>query len=185
MDWQIYGMEGFGGNATVGSGNAAMGTEVFFLIAIIIVLLQLRTRKVRPVTIWIPPVFIALVTLPVIASEYSGIGTLLLSVAGFVIGCAAGVVIGSRMEVRTDESGRIVLKGSVIAVLIWVLVLGLKIFGKGFIGDTGLISLADLTAAMLAMTLGTIIARRAYIIIKYLSLKKAGTTETKDTTAHS
>jgi hypothetical protein len=45
------------------------------------------------------------------------------------------------------------------------------------------ISLADLTAALLAMTLGTIIARRAYIIVKYLSLKKTVTTETKDTMA--
>lgn len=176
MDWQVYGLEGSG-------GNTAMGMEVFFLIAVIIVLLQLRTRRVRLWTIWIPPVFIALVTVPIIAFEYSGIGTLLLSVAGFAIGCVAGVVIGSRMVVKTDESGRIVLKGSVIAVLIWILVLGLKIFGKGIIGDTGVISLADLTTALLAMTLGTIIARRAYIMVKYLSLKKAGTTDTKDTVA--
>ncbi len=156
-----------------GNGDVAMGPEMFLLIAAIVILLQLRTRRVRLWTIWLPPAFLTLITVPIIAAEYSGLSTLLLSAAGFVIGCAVGVIIGSRMEVSTDEQGRIVLKGSLVAVTIWILVLGLKFFGKGIIGDTGLISLDDLTAALLALTLGSIIARRAYVLLKYLRLKKS------------
>ena len=47
MDWQIYGLEGSGGDAAFGSGDAAIGTGMFLLIAAIVILLQLRTRRVR------------------------------------------------------------------------------------------------------------------------------------------
>ncbi|HEY3274452.1 MAG TPA: hypothetical protein VGJ92_11845 [Methanocella sp.] len=167
MDWQVYG--------TGGNGDVAMGGEMFLLIAVIVIILQLRTRRLRPWGIWVMPVLLSIVTVGVISFEYSGPGTLLLSAAGLVVGCAVGSIIGSHMEVSIDERNRIVLKGSLVAVTIWILVLGLKFFGKGLLGDTGLISLNDLTAALLAMTLGAIIARRTYVLIKYLRLKKQGT----------
>jgi membrane protein CcdC involved in cytochrome C biogenesis len=167
MDWQ---MQGLGGN-----GDTAMSTEMFVLIAVIVILMQLRTRRLRPWSIWIMPVFLSLVTVAIIAFEYSGPGTLLLSAAGLVVGGAIGVIIGSHMEVKANERGEIVLKGSLVAVTIWILVLGLKIFGKGLLGDTGLISLNDLTAALLAVTMGAIIARRAFIALKYLRLRKQNT----------
>jgi membrane protein CcdC involved in cytochrome C biogenesis len=165
MDWQIHGMSG--------NGDVAMGPEMFVIIAAIVILLQLRTRRIRPRSIWILPVFLAIVTAATISFEYSGISRLLLSAAGLVIGCAIGAIIGSRMEVTFDEQGRIMLKGSLVAVTIWILVLGLKFFGKGIIGDMGLISLDDLTAALLTLTLGSIMARRTYVLLKYLRLKKS------------
>jgi membrane protein CcdC involved in cytochrome C biogenesis len=167
MDWQI---QGLGGN-----GDAAMGMEMFMLVAAIVILLQLRTRRVRPRSIWIMPVFMSLVTVAIIAFEYSGPGTLLFSAAGLVVGGAIGAIIGSHMEVKANERGEIVFKGSLVAVTIWITVLGLKIFGKGLLGDTGLISLNDLTAALLAVTMGAIIARRTFIALKYLRLKKQNT----------
>lgn len=153
--------------------SGQMPVELFFLIAVIIVLLQLRTRRVRLWTIWIPPAIILLpITAMSIAADYGGPGTLLLSLAGFAVGCPIGVVIGSRMKVTADDQGRILLKGSLVAVTIWILVLGVRLFGKSIIGDFGIISLNDLSAMALAMALGSIVARRAYVTIKYLELKK-------------
>ncbi len=89
------------------------------------------------------------------------------------------------MKVTADGQGRILLKGSLIAVTIWILVLGLRLFGKGVAGDLGIISLNDLSAMALAMALGMIVARRAYVTIKYFELKKKFTEDTtgiKDTT---
>lgn len=169
MDWTT--------NATaLGSDSFKSGqmpVELFFLIAVILVLLQLRTRRVRLWTIWIPPAIILLpITAMTIAADYNGINTILFSLLGFAIGCPIGVVIGSRMKVTADDQGRILLKGSLVAVTIWILVLGLRLFGKSIVGDMGIISLNDLSAMALAMALGSIIARRAYVSIKYLELKK-------------
>jgi membrane protein CcdC involved in cytochrome C biogenesis len=170
-------------NATTLSADSfksgQMPVELFFLIAVILILLQLRTRRVRLWTIWIPPAIILLpITAVTIAADYGGPGTLLLSLAGFAVGCAVGVVIGSRMTVTADDHGRILLKGSLVAVTIWILVLGLRLFGKSIIGDWGIISLNDLSAAALAMALGSIVARRAYVTLKYLQLKQQTTEAT-------
>ncbi len=169
MDW-TYNATAFSSESFKGG---QMSAELFFLIAIILVLLQLRTRRVRLWTIWIPLAILLPITAATIFADYGGPGTLLLSVAGFAVGCAIGVVIGTRMKVSADDRGRIVMKGSVVAVTVWIIVLGLKIFGKGIVGDSGIISLDDLSAALLAMTLGTIIARRAYVSLMYLRLKES------------
>ncbi len=119
-------------NATTFSSESfksgQMPVELFFLIAVILVLLQLRTRRVRLWTIWIPPAIILLpITAMTIAADYNGLNTILFSLLGFAVGCPIGVVIGSRMKVTADDQGRILLKGSLVAVTIWILVLGLKI----------------------------------------------------------
>lgn len=168
MDWTY--------NATTFSseslGDGQMSAGLFFLIAIILILLQLRTRKVRPLAILIPLVILLPITIMTIVADYSGPGTLLLAVAGFAVGCTAGVVIASRMEVKVDDRGRILLKGSLVAVTIWILVLGLKIFGRGVVRDLGIFSLNDLSAMVLALTLGMILARRAWVMLRYLQLQK-------------
>jgi membrane protein CcdC involved in cytochrome C biogenesis len=172
MDWTI--------NATTFDSssfkNGQMSVEFFLLMAAIIILLQLRTRRVRLWTLWIPPAIILLpITAVTIAADYGGPGTLLLSLAGFIVGCPIGAFIGSRMKVTADDQGQILLKGSLVAVTIWILVLGLRLFGKSIVGDLGIISLNDLSAMALAMALGSIIARRAYVTVKYLELKKKTT----------
>lgn len=183
MDWTV--------NATTFSSESfkggQMSPEFFFLIAAILILLNLRTRRVRLWALWIMPLLLLSATSAVIAVDYSGLGTSLISVAGFAVGCVIGVVIGSRMELKTDERGRIVLRGTLVAVTIWLLVLGLKYFGQGLVGDTGIVSLNDLSAAGLALSLGMMIARRAYLTIKYLRMKNPGTTGTMvtaDATGH-
>jgi membrane protein CcdC involved in cytochrome C biogenesis len=175
MDW-TYNASTFD-SSSFKSGQ--MSVEFFFIIAIILVLLQLRTRRVRLWTIWLPPVIILLpITVMTLAADYNGLNTVLFSVAGFAIGCPIGAFIGSRMQVTADENGRILLKGSVFAVAVWILVLGVRLFGKSIVGDWGIIGLNDLSALALALALGTIVARRAYVTLKYLELRKQTTEAT-------
>jgi membrane protein CcdC involved in cytochrome C biogenesis len=122
----------------------------------------------------IMPLFMLMVTSAVVYTELSsGPLNLLPIAAGFAIGIGFGIVIGSRMEVKVDERGRMLLKGSTVAVLIWVAIIALKIYGKSLLGSFGLIDLGILTSIFLAMTLGTMIARRAYVYWQYRLKKQA------------
>ncbi len=176
MDW-TYNASAFGGNYSAMGGDysamGSMGAGIFFVIAVLIILLQLRERRVRMWTILLVPVILLLVTSIAIVPELGkGPLNLLIIAVGFAVGAAIGLFIGSRMKVRLDEKGRMVLKGSVIAVLVWIAVIGLKLFGKGLIGSLGIIDFDVLTSAVLAMTLGTIVFRRFYVLWKFLQMKK-------------
>lgn len=156
------------------NGSDFMFNDSFLVIIALILLLQLRERRVRWWSLMLMPAFMLLVTATVVYTELSsGPLNLLLIAAGLAIGIALGVVIGSRMEVKVDEKGRMVLKGSTVAVLIWAAVIVLKIYGKSLLGDFGLIDIGVLTSIFLAMTLGTMISRRAYVYWQYRLKKQA------------
>lgn len=164
LDWQVY---------APSSGDYAMSGPMFIIIALFVVVLQLRERRIRLWSLIFMPAFMLLVTVSTITMELnSGLQNLAIIAFGFIIGLGAGALIGSRMEVKMDEKGNMILKGSVVAVILWVAILGLKFFGKSMIGDLGIMSFDVLTSALLAMTLGTMIARRVYVLQKYLAVKK-------------
>lgn len=156
------------------NGSDFMSNNYFLIIIALVLLLQLRERHVRWWSLMIMPLFMLLVTASVVYTELSsGPLNLLLIAVGFAIGIAVGIVIGSRMDVKVDERGRMVLKGSTVAVLIWAAVIVLKIYGKSLLGDFGLIDIGVLTSIFLAMTLGTMISRRAYVYWQYRLKKQA------------
>jgi hypothetical protein len=162
--------------ATTGQGSslAASGT-LFVLFGLLIIVLQLRQRRVRLWGLVLVPLAMLFVTATVVSIELNaGIVNLLAFALGFALGIGAGLLIGSHMKLKIDEKGFMTLQGSVVAVTLWVLVLGLKLFGKALIGDLGLVGFDVLTSAMLAITLGAIIGRRIFILWKYFELKKQG-----------
>lgn len=145
---------------------------VFIAVIFLILLLQLRERRVRWWSLMIMPVFMLMVTWAVVSTELtSGIVNLLLITFGLAIGIVLGLIIGSRMEVKIDEQGRMVLKGSTVAVLLWAVIIVLKIYGKNFISGFGLIDVGVLTSVFLAMTLGAMISRRVYVYWIYRKKK--------------
>ena len=156
-----------------GPGDVAAFNEVFLFVALILVLLQLRTRRVRWWTMVIAPALMLLVTLGVVSTELnSGIINLLTISAGFAIGIGAGAVIASRMKVRIAPDGVMILQGSLLMVVLWMAIIALKLYGKSLIGGLGLVDFDVLTSALLAMTLGTMIGRRIFVYMKYLRLKE-------------
>lgn len=154
----------------------SLGFEsVFFLVVVIILLLQLRTRRVKFFGLVIMPLLMLLITLPLVATGLSsGLLGILLIGLGLIIGVGIGLIVGSMMEVKVDEKdGSMVLKGSILAVLLWAAIIGLRIFGKDLLGGIGIIDMGLLTSMFLTMAVSSIIARRGFLYWRYLQMKKA------------
>lgn len=148
-------------------------TQSLIIIFIIIILLQLRERRVKSWKLMIMPAFMFLITAGIVYNVlFSNILNFTLITIGLILGIGLGILIGSIMKVRIDENGSMMLKGSVIAVGLWLLVIAFKIYGKDILSGTGLISLDVLTSMILMMTLGAMISRRFYVYMKYLKHKK-------------
>lgn len=154
------------------AGDLGLDNQYFLVFIALILLLQLRERRVSWVSLMIMPIFMVILTGATVSTELtSGIVNLLLIAAGLAIGIALGVIIASRMEVKVDEKGRMILKGSTVAVVIWAVIIVLKIYGKSWLAGFGLIDITVLTSVFLAMTLGAMISRRAFLYWQYLKKK--------------
>jgi membrane protein CcdC involved in cytochrome C biogenesis len=89
------------------------------------------------------------------------------------VGTMLGLIIGRFMEVKTsDKDDKIILKGSRVAVAIWIVIILLKIYGESVLNNTGIIKVDLVLALFLMITLGTVVSRRIIIYWKYLKHKK-------------
>jgi hypothetical protein len=165
-----YGIQGYSAQG----GDTFIGSSMFLVFIALILLLQLRERKVRLLSMIVMPVFMLLLTGAVISMELSA-GPLawLVLLAGFVIGAAIGLFIASRMHLKIDVDGTMLMRGSLLAVGVWAAILILKVYGKDLMAGTGLVDMNLLTSALLAMTLGMMICRRGYVYYRFMQLKKA------------
>ncbi|MGZ7108372.1 MAG: DUF1453 domain-containing protein [Methanobacterium sp.] len=144
----------------------------FLLVIPLVVILQLRQRRVRSWTLMIMPALLSLINIPLVISELYSAFNIIILVISFIAGIAIGILIGKFMEVKIDENGSMILKGSFIAVLLWIAIILLKLYGKDVLVGTRLIELNLLTSAFLVMTLGGMISRRVFIYWKYLQFRK-------------
>ena len=150
--------------------------QTFLVIMAIILILQLRERKVKVRKLFVMPVFMVLATGAVIyTSASSSITAFALVAAGLAVGIGMGAAIGSLMKVNIHEDGSMLLKGSILAVAVWIALIGVKILGKDTLGGTGYINLSVLTSIFLAMALGAMVTRRAYVYREYMRQKKLQT----------
>ncbi len=76
------------------------------------------------------------------------------------------------MEVKIDEYGTMILKGSLAAVGLWISVILLKIYGQGVLNNTRYFNIGVLSSAILMLTLGAMISRRIMVYNKYRNFKK-------------
>lgn len=143
------------------------------LIIIVIVLLQLRQRRMKPLALFIMPIIMFAITLMLVQNV--AIASLLnfsLIFIGFIIGLVLGVVVGSRMIVKiNEEDGTLMVKGSFLAVGLWILIIVIKFYGREVLGSTGYFDLSVLTSIFLMLTLGAMISRRVFIYLKYRKMK--------------
>ena len=147
--------------------------QTFLVIIVIILILQLRERKVKVRKLFVMPVFMVLATGAVIyTSASSSITAFALVAAGLAVGIGMGAAIGSLMKVNIHEDGSMLLKGSILAVAVWIALIGVKILGKDTLGGTGYINLSVLSSIFLAMALGAMVTRRAYVYREYMRQKK-------------
>lgn len=155
--------------------------QLLLLIILIVIILQLRERKVKSWRLIILPLFMLLITTLVVYNVlFSSVLNFSLITAGFILGVVIGIAIGSLMKVKIDEKdGSMVIKGSIIAVILWIAIIALKVYGQDLLEGAGLIDLNILTSIFLMMTLGAIISRRIFLYRKYLQHKKGYNIEKK------
>ena len=160
--------------ASAQSPEAFYGSPIFIVVILLILLLQMRERRVRWWTMILMPIVMVLVTGGAIYTELSaGPIAWLLIIAGFGVGAATGILVAVYMHVKVGPDGSMVMRGSVLAVGIWMAILLVKVYGKGIISGFGLVDVGLLTSVLLAMTLGMMIARRSSLYLRYLRLKKS------------
>ncbi len=154
--------------------------QSFLVIIVIIVLLQLRERRVNKFSLMILPLFMLLITLSIVQSViFTSLLNFIVIILGFVMGLVTGIAVGSFMEVKVDEDGSMILKGSKIAVGLWISVILLKIYGQGVLNNTGYFNIGVLSSAILMLTLGAMISRRILVYMKYRNFRKISMDETK------
>ena len=155
------------------SPEAFYGSPIFIVLLLLILLLQMRERRVRWWTMILMPVVMLMLTGGAIYTELSsGPIAWLLIIAGFGAGAATGILVAAYMHVKVGQDGSMVMRGSVLAVGIWMAILLVKVYGKDIISGSGLLDVGLLTSVLLAMTLGMMIARRSFLYLRYMRLKK-------------
>lgn len=152
--------------------NNFMASPSFLIIILLIIILQLRERKIKLRKLIIMPVILSIITIPMIYAEMYSVFNVAVIFFGLLIGVLMGFLISRFMEVKMDKNGSMIMKGSLIAVLLWAAIIVVRIYGRGEISSMGLIDLNLLTAMFLIMAVGAMISRRIFIYWKYVNFKK-------------
>lgn len=128
---------------------------------------QLREKEVKPRKLITVPVIMLLITAGTIYQTiFSGILGFTLVLGGFLIGALVGYFMGSFFKMRVTDEGIVMMKGSVITVSIWFVLIVVKIYSESVLGG-GNTHVNNITSMFLAMTVGTMILRRFVIYKKY------------------
>ncbi|MGB9979835.1 CcdC protein domain-containing protein [Methanobacterium sp.] len=149
-----------------------MASPSFLIIILLIIVLQLRERKIKLRKLVIMPVILSIITIPMIYIEMYSVFNAAVIFVGLLMGVLMGFLISRFMEVKIDEDGSMIMKGSIIAVLLWAAIIVVRIYGKNEISSLGLIDLNLLTAMFLIMAVGAMVSRRVFIYWKYVNFKK-------------
>ncbi len=151
------------------SPDVFFNSDSFLFLILIILLLQLRERKVSMARLLIMPIIITMLAIPFFyTTASSGWFGFSLVILGLLVGLVLGVFLGSLMEVKLrEEDGKIVMKGSILVVLIWGIIIIIKILSKNYLNENHILGLDIITSIFLAITLGTMISRRVIIYQRY------------------
>lgn len=134
---------------------------------------QLREKEVKPRKLITVPVIMLLITAGTIYQTiFSGILGFTFVLGGFLIGALVGYFMGSFFKMRVTDEGVVMMKGSVITVSIWFVLIVVKIYSESVLGG-GNTHVNNITSMFLAMTVGTMILRRFVIYKKYTEHRRA------------
>ena len=143
---------------------------VIIIIAVVVMFLilrrQLSEREVKPGKLITFPLIMILITAGTIyQTMFSSIWGFSLILGGLIIGAFVGYFMGSHFKMRVRDDGAVMMKGSIITVLIWILLIAVKFYGETVLGGNN--HLINISSMLLAMTMGTIISRQFIIYKKY------------------
>ncbi|MCD1295562.1 DUF1453 domain-containing protein [Methanocella sp. CWC-04] len=158
-----------------GAQDYQMPSSFILLIVGIVLLLQLRERKLRLQKFILLPLFMIPLTLMVSLNDIlGGWLNIIILMFGLAIGSGLGYAISKFMKVRSDDNGNILVKGSLIGTAVWMGILIVKMYGKDLLKGSHLLDTGLLISFFLMVSLGTILVRRYYLYVRYKELKSAG-----------
>ena len=133
---------------------------------------QLSENEVKPRKLITFPLIMILITAGTIyQTMFSSIWGFSLILGGLIIGAVVGYFMGSHFKMRVRDDGAVMMKGSIITVSIWILLIAVKFYSETALG--GNTHLSNISSMFLAMTMGTLITRQSIIYKKYREHKTA------------
>ncbi|CRK82003.1 DUF1453 family protein [Neobacillus massiliamazoniensis] len=142
----------------------------YLIIIIIISLLMLREKQIRPSRMWITPVLLILLTVSNILHSVNL--TLLSFIMYFIcltIGLGLGVWRGKLEKIRVNSgTGMVTSQSSIVGIILFMGIILLRLIGGYWGKEYGVIAL---TNALIFIPLGSICARRYIIYLRYKQLK--------------
>ena len=136
---------------------------------------QFQVKQMRVSRLWIFPALALLFTYTGIEGDlFDTQYSLVIIGAAFLIGLALGAVRGAATKLTVDaKTQTVTVKGTLLSVLLWVITLAVKGIADFAVAATGAASSAIgltaalVTAALLALSLGAVIATRVYYYWRY------------------
>lgn len=136
---------------------------------------QFRVKQLRVSRLWVLPALALLFTYTGIQGDLfdTQYSPAIIGVA-FVIGLALGAVRGAATKLTIDaKTQSVIVQGTLLSVVLWVVTLAIKGVADLAVAATGAASSAVglttalATAALLALSLGAVIATRVYYYWRY------------------
>lgn len=142
------------------------------LVMFLILKRQLSEKEVKPRKLITFPLIMILITAGTIyQTMFSSIWGFSLILGGFIIGAFTGYFMGSLFKMRVRDDGAVMMKGSLITVSIWIILIVVRFYGETVLGGNNHIT--NITSLFLAMAMGTMISRQFIIYKKYREHKAA------------
>jgi len=144
----------------------------YLIITVVVVLLTLREREIRPSRMWITPILFGYLIISSMTQIQLTAGGLLLDGICLLIGLAIGAWRGKLDTVRINPAtGKATSRGSVAGVAVFLIMMLLRMLVSNWGAHHALLSLST---AVLFIPLGSVIARRYFLYLKYKQLMLPG-----------
>lgn len=141
----------------------------YLIILALIVWMSAREKTVSPGRLWIVPVLMVLAMVPALnlasITVSKGFLYILCLVAGLVIGVWRGKLEKMRIH---PVSGQITSQSSVLSMIIFIIVLGLRLLAERWGQGHAMVSAAN---ALLLIPIGSVCARRWIIYLRYQEMR--------------
>ncbi|GED71909.1 hypothetical protein BRE01_56110 [Brevibacillus reuszeri] len=140
----------------------------YLIIVVIVVLLSLREKEIRPSRLWITPLLFIYLAFSSMKQMDLSVGSLLLYLICLAVGLGVGAWRGKLEKVRLNSAtGKVTSQGSVAGVVLFLAVMLLRLL----VGNWGAHhALVFLSTSLLFIPLGSVISRRYIIYLKYRQL---------------
>ncbi|KOS63496.1 DUF1453 family protein [Lysinibacillus agricola] len=140
----------------------------YLVVFIVIVLIMLREKQVRPARLWIIPVLLMGVMFSTISSIKLTPLSIVMYISCLIVGLSIGVWKGKLEKIRMNHTrGIVTTQSSIAGIILFFGILLVRLFVGHWSRELALLSL---TNALMFIPLGSICSRRYIIYLRYKQL---------------